>query len=316
MPKETLIAIGAGVLSAFSALAFLGHLPGAFAYVYLAPLPLFLVGFSLGPKKAAFSGAAGFMTAGMVGGGFSAGIYGLTQALPVWLVVRQLLLQRPSIDQSGEAIEPVKTDWYPPGEMLCWLAMLAASILAFFAWYSANGEQGLSAQVTENLGSILKGLSPDLPSESRDNMVAIISPMFPGALACSWLIMTIVNAALAQGILTKFEKNLRPSPVYMDLELPQWMSWPLVLSAALALMGSGEIEYTGRNLAMVTALPYFFLGLAVVHTWAKRVSFPGFVLFTLYLVMVVSGWAVILVAGIGVAEQWVGLRNRTKDFNV
>ncbi|NQU61418.1 MAG: DUF2232 domain-containing protein [Rhodospirillales bacterium] len=310
MPKETLIAIGAGVLSAVSAMAFLIHLPGAFLFAYLASLPLFLVGFSLGPGKIAIGGAVGFMVAGMFGGAFSAGIYGLTQALPAWLAVRQLLLQRPSLPQ------PTSTQWYPAGDTLCWLAILAASVLTLAAVYVAYGDQGLSIQIAENLDIILKGLSPDMAIDSRGKMVALIAPLFPGAVGCSWLIMTIVNATLAQGILIRFEKNLRPSPAYVDLGLPQWMSWLLIASAALALLGTGEMEYTGRNLALVTAMPYFLLGLSVIHTWARRVSFTGMVLFSFYLVVVLSGWAAIGVAGIGMAEQWVGLRNRVSGINV
>ena len=102
--------------------------------------------------------------------------------------------------------------------------------------------------------------------------------------------------------------NLRPSPAYAGLELPQWMTWPLLGSAALALLGSGEIEYTGRNLAMVLAVPYFFLGLAVIHTWARRLSFTGLILASFYLVLLLSGWVMLVVAGTGMLEQWRGLR--------
>ena len=96
MPKETLIAIGAGVLSATLATAFLSGAPGAMVFVYLASLPRFMAGLALGPKAGMVSSAVGFMAAGLVGGGLSAGVFGLTQALPAWMIVRQMLLQRPA----------------------------------------------------------------------------------------------------------------------------------------------------------------------------------------------------------------------------
>ena len=73
MPKKTLIAIGAGVLSAFAATAFLSQAPGALMLVYFADLPLFLAGFGLGPQSMVISGAVGFMAAGLIGGGIAAG---------------------------------------------------------------------------------------------------------------------------------------------------------------------------------------------------------------------------------------------------
>ncbi len=309
MPKDTLIALGAGVLAALAATAFLSRVPGALMLVYFADLPLFMAGFAFGPQAAAIGGAAGFMTAGLIGGGLAAGVFGIMQALPVWLVVRQLLLQRPAA-VAGSAEPDGQIEWYPIGDTLCWLTFFAAAMLVVMTLTSLTGDQGLSVLVSTNLDEILKGLAPHWDEEHRASMVAVIVPMFPGAIGVSWLVMTIVNATLAHGILTRLKKILRPSPAYAALDLPQWISWPLVLSALLALLGSGEMEYTGRNLAMILVVPFFFLGLAVVHTWARRVAYSGMVLAAFYLVLVLSGWATIVVAGVGMAELWVGLRHR------
>lgn len=316
MPKETLIAIGAGVLSAISATAFLMRAPGAVFFVYLSSLPLFMSGLALGPRAVGISGAVGFMTAGLVGGGTLAGIFGITLALPAWLVVRQMLLQRPAMGPGGAQASPQaapgasQVEWFSPGEMLCWLTTLAGALLLMSALVSPWSGQSLSELVSTNLTQVMNEVARGMDPGRRDEAVAIMTPLFPGAMGASWLLMIIVNAASAQGLLVRLGHNLRPSPAYADLELPNWMSWPLVGSAALALIGSGELEYTGRNLAMIMAVPYFFLGLAVVHAWARRVAYTGMVLVAFYLVLVVSGWATLVVAGIGVLEQWSGIRNR------
>ncbi len=316
MPKETLIAIGAGVLSATLATAFLSGAPGAMVFVYLASLPLFMAGLALGPKAGMVSSAVGFMAAGLVGGGLSAGVFGLTQALPAWMIVRQMLLQRPAGAGAGpgpgsgpESGQGAAIEWYPLGDMLCWLTMLAAGLLVFMA-VAAAGENGLSAMVALNLDQILQSLAPEMDPGRLEATVGIMAPLFPGAAGVSWLLMIIVNVSLAQGLLVKFGHNLRPSPAYGKLQLPQWMSWPLVGSAVLALLGTGEMEYTGRNLAMILAVPYFFLGLTVFHAWAHRISFTGTVLVFFYLMLVIWGWSALMVAGIGVIEQWTGLSRR------
>jgi hypothetical protein len=308
MPKETLIAIGAGVLGAFAATAFLSHVPGAMILVYFAGLPLFMAGLGLGPQAMVIGGAVGFLAAGLIGGGLAAGIFGITQILPAWLVVRQFLLQRPgggpgTADAGGAAAE-----WYPIGDILCWLTMLAAAALVAGTVAGLSGGEGLSVLVSTNLENLLQAMAPQWEPAHRATMVEIMTPMFPGAIGVSWMIMTVVNATLAQGFLAKWGNTLRPTPAYVDLQLPQWISWPMIAAALLALMGSGEMEYTGRNLAMILAVPFFFLGLAVVHTWAKRTAYTTMVLVAFYLVMVMSGWATLITAGIGIIELWSGLR--------
>jgi len=317
MSKETLFAVGAGVFSAFAATAFINQAPGAMMLVYLADLPLFLAGFAFGPQSAAISGAAGFMISGMLGGGLSAGIFGLLQALPVWLVVRQMLLQRPAIMAAPGGTGTARPDegnveWYPAGDMVCWLTMLVAAIMLVATVAGLSGDHGsLSALISDNLDRMLQAMTPDWGPAQRTRMVDLMVPMFPGAIGISWLVMTIFNAVMAQNILVKMKKAIRPTPAFVDLQLPQWISWPLVAACALALLGAGETEYTGRNLAMILSLPLFLLGLAVVHTWARGVkSGSWMVLVAFYLVLILSGWATLLVAGIGLIELWSGLRHR------
>ena len=50
--------------------------------------------------------------------------------------------------------------------------------------------------------------------------------------------------------------------------------------------------------------------LAVVHTFARRLTGGTLLLVAFYFILVVFGWAAVLVAGAGVIEQWVGLRKR------
>lgn len=307
MNKETLIAIGAGVISAFAATAFLSQAPGALLLVYFADLPLFLIGFALGPQAMAVSGAVGFLATGLIGGGMAAALFGIAQALPTWLVVRQLLLQRTS-GGAGDKDAGGAAEWYPIGDTLCWLAMLAAAALVAAAAASLNGGQGLSVLISDNLEQLFQAMAPEWEPDSRAMMVAVMVPMFPGAIGVSWLVMTIVNATLAQGLLVRWGSVLRPTPAYAGLMLPQWISWPMIAAALLALLGTGEMEYTGRNLAMILSVPFFFLGLAVVHTWARRTPYTGMVLAAFYMVLVLSGWATLIVAGIGVFELWIGLR--------
>ena len=236
-------------------------------------------------------------------------VFGAIQAFPAVLVVYLALLQKKSAEPEGRQ---GAVAWYPVGHIPAHLGMLGGLLLMLTAVFAAN--QGLSSLISTHLGEAFEMMAPHLPEKGRQRFAEMLTPLFPGALAASWVIMTVVNGVMAQGLVARMEKNLRPRPKYSAIDLPHWLSWPLVISAAVALAGSGEWEYIGRNAAMVFATPYFLLGLAVVHSLARRVSYTGPLLVVFYLVIVVSLWATLVVAGIGVVEQWYGLRGRTQTL--
>ena len=72
----------------------------------------------------------------------------------------------------------------------------------------------------------------------------------------------------------------------------------------------GWIGYYGGNLAIFLVIPFFFVGLAVVHAWCRGKSAGTFMLIAFYVVMVFFGWLVLVIAVLGLIEQWVGLRRR------
>ena len=302
LSKHMLIALLGGGLSAVVALAFLTGTPGALFLAYLAPLPVLLVGLGFGVSVGTVAGGAGFLATVALGGMVTAGLYALVNAVPALVVVGTMLSQR-TLSNGTRA-------WYPAGFTLCWLTALAAGLFtaaAFLAWSAGSG---VVAAISEFLDQVLANMLPHVSSEKRSELVALMIPLFPGMVGASWILMTAVNGALAQGILVRAGRNLRPSPRLVDLVLPDWMSWLLVASAAMALLGVGEWQYTGRNLALISAVPFFFLGMAVVHTLASRVSFSGSLLVVIYFMLIFSNWAAGAAAGIGMIEQWAGLRYR------
>lgn len=307
MPREALIGIGAGLASAVASLAFVAGVPFAIMLVYLSPLPLMAVGLALGVRVTVIGAAVGLLATGFGGGMASMLIFGAVQAFPAVLVVQLALLQRQIVPSGGG--QPTVA-WYPPGYITAHLGVMGGSLLIVTAMFTAD--PGLSSLISTHLGEAFEMMAPHLPEEARQRFALMLTPLFPGAVAASWVIMTVINGVMAQGLVVRMDKNIRSRPAYTAIDLPHWLSWPLVGAAVVALIGSGEWEYVGRNAAMVFATPYFLLGLAVVHSLAHRVTYTGPLLVVFYLVIVVSLWATLVIAGIGVVEQWIGLRDRTQ----
>ncbi|MEP1030133.1 MAG: DUF2232 domain-containing protein, partial [Alphaproteobacteria bacterium] len=127
----------------------------------------------------------------------------------------------------------------------------------------------------------------------------------------SWVIMALVSAAVAQAFLARMGRNLRPTPRYANMVLPEWISWAMVGTALVSLVASGEVQFLARNLTLALAVPFFLLGLAVIHHWARRVRNGTLALVAVYFLIFIVGWAGLLVtAAVGVLEQWGGIRHR------
>jgi hypothetical protein len=298
--SRVLIAVAGGALSAVLYLIVALASPGAFILAYLAQLPLFLVGLSLGLAPAAIASAAGTLVVLAASSLTSAVLYVVLTAGAATLVVRQALLNRP--DGRGGV------EWYPAGLLIAWLALAGLVLLGAAAVYAIGIEGGLHGLVRERLNAVFNALAPG-QEEAVAAAADLVARVLPGVTIVSWIVMLVANAALAQGLLVRVGRTLRPSPALADLWLPRWPSYGLIAAILCALL-PGEPGMLGQNAALVLAVPFLFLGLAVCHALAGRTSARLLLLFLLYMVLVLSGWPVLLVAAIGFIEQWVGLRRR------
>jgi len=312
MSRDAQIAIAGGLLSAFVFMALPNGSALALIFIYLIPFPIFAIGLGGSRRAATIAAGTGLIATSVFGDVLLAGIYGFVFAIPALLVTRIVMSQSASgTDEQADA------KWASIGPALVALALLAAGLILMVD--VGVGNLGLKQMLSAQLGDAFKVLVPLADQARHNRMIEMILPIFPGAVGSSWVLMTVFNAVIAQGVLVRLGRNLRPSPAYAELELPQWASWPLILSAGAALtgplMGMDDLGYLGRNTAMVLALPYFFLGLAVVHTLARRVAATMIVLIVVYTVVLLSGWAALVIAGVGVTEHWIGLRARSEKSN-
>jgi hypothetical protein len=300
MSKDMLTAIGAGAISGYASIAFLSGMPGALLAVYLAPLPLLLVGLDHGIKVVTVASISGIVIASIAGNMFSGGLFTLIHAFPAWVIVRQALLKYTVPGTENE-------EWYPAGAILCILSVFGAGLLMVAVIWSQGEVGGLQGLIRSYLDQVFTHVMP-MDEAVRGDLVQLMTPLFPGYMGTSWVVMAAVNASIAMAILTRVQHTERPKTKLANLVLPDWMSWFIVAAASVALLGQGELEFFGRNLALILAVPFFFLGLAVVHNLACHVVFPRILLTAFYMALLLSGWIAMMVIATGIAEQWFGLR--------
>ena len=320
MGKGTGLALLYGLASALPLLiAF--SVPGGVLFMLMVPLPLFLSGLSLGSTAAILSAAtaclalslliatataqiAGSLASGLADG---AGIFlgtAFTLALPVVVLVRQALLNRTADDGTLE--------WYPAGLLVMWLTGTGVALLAFsvlsLLWFGSG--ESLEAIFTGQLADALRLVLPEVAEDQLQEAAAATAQIGLGIGLDSWLMVIAANGILAQGVLGRFGRNLRPAPDITQIDLPNWLGLALAATALVALLAPGDVGFLARSLVVVLLLPYFFAGLAVVHAACRNRGARAIMLTLFYIILILFAWPAALVTGLGLLDQVIGLRRR------
>ena len=299
MPIQLVLTIAAvaGLLTGGLYLSVMGG-PAFILLQYLTQLPLFLVGLSLGFVPALVSSGVALViavvtdaTLGLV---FFIGYIG-----PTLLVTRRALLNRP--------VKGREREWYPPGRLLAEVTIYVLMIFALGVIWFSNQDGGLAGVIERSLTELLSVLGTEVAQSTSESLGSYLF-IVPGLMGVSWVIMIVLNGALAQWLLSRSGRNLRPSPTFGEINLPTWLSYMLGMSALLAFWGEGVLAFAGGSMVMILMTPYFFQGVGVVHQWSRRSASSTLILVAFYLLIVVLQWPILLVVGLGVADQWVHFR--------
>ncbi|HYH22553.1 MAG TPA: DUF2232 domain-containing protein [Azospirillum sp.] len=307
MPTALVAALAGGAFSALLYAAVLFGSVGALILAYLAPLPLLLAGLWLGLRATAIAGGTAAVMVLLATGSVTALVgYAISAAIPAAFVVRQALLARPT---AGGGVE-----WYPPGHLL--MGLTGFGIAAFFAAvvWTIGEPGGLEGVLRETLTAMVRTVTPEgrpaAQPEAFGPEALGVARLIPGLVVVSWLLMTIINGALAQGLLMRFSRNRRPPMRITEVELPGWLPLAFALTVAGAALLPGTVGFLALNVALVLAVPFSFAGLAVVHAFAGRQKARVALLVGFYLFLFLFGWPIVVLVGLGVIEQWIGLRRR------
>jgi hypothetical protein len=299
--------IAAGAVAS-AGLAILGAVGGAFGLLaaYFAALPLFVVGFVSGRQACGIAMMAAAVTVGAVLSPEEAlmflGAQGAPAALMVWLSLRMRVA-------SDGAVE-----WVSPGVVLAGLAgygAIAFAALALVLLNEAGGTQGLEAGLATELQRAVTSVAPGADPDRVQAVTAAFARYFPAVVLASWIVMTVVNAVIGFRLAGRFFERQRPEPQWSALTLPSWLMTATAAASFLALVGRGSsVGFVGGNTALGLCVPYVLLGFAVAHTLAAGLGSRRIVLWGLYLLVFMLGWPLLLMAGLGFVEDWIGVRRR------
>ncbi len=309
--KQWLPVVGASLAStALFVLAPFGGFGGVLL-AYLTALPLFVVGLSMGWTAAAIAGVGGAVMVALAAGFTFGLVFLLMFGGPVAFLVQRALLSRPEGDDPTTG----RIEWYPTGLLILWLVGMAVALVVLMAMMASGSEGGLRGLVAEAVDQLIGNIAVTPPEQRAVGAeVQLFQETLvlygPGVFALSWTLMIMVNAALAQGVLSGRGNALRPSPSLSRIDFPYWAPFVLAAFALVGVMDFLGFGYLAVNLTMIAALPFLMAGLGVVH--AATSALPGrlLVLTGIYLLVLVLPFVQSAMVLIGLADHWFGIRRR------
>jgi len=310
MLRVLVIGLGAG---AGSALLFASLATGSafsIALFYLAPLPIMLAGIGWSHVAALIAAAAAAAGLG-IGGGFWFFLSHLVSVgIPAYILCYLGMLARHS-DNGGDF------EWYPPGRVVLAAAIIATittsltipifglDIETYRATLKEIFERILRAQLSIPAGEPLKLPNSANPAATL-NLLATIVP--PTAAAIS-MVTNLINLWLAARIARVSGLLQRPWPDLPAVSFPN--TTPIVLLAAIGISFLGTIVgLVAGVLSACLLMGYAILGFAVLHTITRTITARGLILGAAWLMVIILGWPIVVVALIGLADGLLDLRGR------
>ncbi len=315
MNNWIVISIAAGLAAAAMSASVIVPSFVSFFLFYLAAIPLFMAGLGWGPVAAGLAGIIASVALAVGLGPLPGLFFVLSGALAPVLLSRLALINRPaqgSAPSEGEAADQ-GLEWYPEGRLVLWCAGLAIALMCVTVLITGPDAQSFQETVSKQAEAVFAELvsqMPDLDKEQAASMVKAFVVLLPPAAASMWFLTTLFNMWAASRLLKIGDRSLRPWAPFHRLSFPRSSIIALGLAALLAF-APGLIGIAGTVAFAVLTCAFTLLGLAVVHSLTLGNPARGFMLGSLYALLVVMGWILVIpLCGMAIMDMYLNMRTR------
>jgi hypothetical protein len=299
------IALAAGLASALMFASITSGAPISLLLIYLAPLPLMVVGLVWGPIGAAAGGIAATAIIASLFGLPYCGAFAIVNALPAWWLAHLVLLARPARHDAIATKPDDALEWYPTGRILLWIVAFATIITAATLLTMGTDAATIQSTIRKGWGDLVEASGLTLNDSTLDALVTIA----PIGAEMAAVAMLTLNLWLAARIAATSGRLRRPWPDLKKTALPT-----LTIAALLAAVAGCFLGGLPAILAQVAtaglSIAYAVAGFAVLHTLTLAMKSRTLWLGCTYVVVAGFAWALLAIALLGLADAVFGLRQR------
>ena len=311
MIQIAIIGIGAG---AAAALLFASVISGSWLSIplfYLAPLPIMIAGLGWSHWAAMTAALAGAIGLGAVFGTVFLLAFAAGAGFPAWCLGYLAMLARPVASTNGSGQGAASFEWYPPGRLVVWSAVLGALVVIVAIPNFGIDADSFRAGLRDALNAIMRvnNATAARTGSNTERLLEILVNAIPPAAAVLATITNLLNLWLA-GRVVKFSGRLaRPWPHLSSMTFPPLMTAALGVAIILSFL-DGMLGIVGGIVAASLLLAYGVLGFAVLHAITQGMSARPLVLSITYAGVFLLGWPMLALCLLGLIDTAIGLRGR------
>jgi hypothetical protein len=303
------IGAGAGFVSALLFAVTTTGNPLSIILYFVAPLPLLIAGLGWSHRAALIGALAGGLILGLAFTPLAGAVYLGAVALPAWWFGYLLMLSRG--DEGA-------TQWYPPGRLLLWIALLCAGLTVAGALFLSGDYQAFSeaferaiVAINEANPQLLSGLGGEDRDRSVRDFASLMVLLAPPISAAAGVVIDVALIWAAARVCKASDRLARPWPAIASTAMPMSALAVLVVSVLGSFMFDQFVGLAARSCAAAMLMAFGLQGLASLHALTVGLSGRGGILAGVYAVLVlIPGWPVLALALLGVADAIFGLRAR------
>jgi hypothetical protein len=287
------IGIGAG---AAAALLFASVTSGSWLSIplfYLAPLPIMIAGLGWSHWAAMTAALAGALGLGAVFGTVFLLAFAAGAGFPAWWLGYLAMLARPAAASDGSSQPAASFEWYPPGRLVAWAAVLGILVVIVAIPNFGTDADSFRAGLRDALNAIMRvnNGTPARAGSNTERLLEILVNAIPPAAAVLATITNLLNLWLAARVVKFSGRLARPWPQLSS------MTFPPLMPAALGV-------------AVVLSFLDGMLGFAVLHAITQGMSARPFLLSITYAGVILLGWPMLALCLLGLVDTAIGLRGR------
>lgn len=173
----------------------------------------------------------------------------------------------------------------------------------------------LSFRFYEKMG--LSDESIAVLKERTPQIVETILEIMPALIFITFGLIVLVNVYLICRRFPERRASWVSTGNLHEWKGPEWLVWALIASGFALFVSSGEaLKFLALNVLLVTAVFYFFQGLAIVAYYFHKKNVPRFLRGLTYVLIVFEQIFTLLVVGLGLFDLWGDFRRlNKKDLN-